>query len=166
MGGFAHWTYYESPIGWLCISGNGGSIASLTMMDAPPTRYYTPVPDYLNFAVEQLEAYFNRKIQKFDLRVDLRSGTEFQREVWKYLLAIPYGRTTTYSRIAEDLGDRKAVRAVGRAVGANPIGIIVPCHRVIAIDGKLTGYAWGIERKRKLLHLENPGAYGEQSSLF
>ena len=163
---YAHWTYYESPLGWLCISGNGSSIASLVMMDAAPTKYYSPVPDYLNFAVTQLEEFFAAKRKQFELKLDLRAGTDFQRSVWQYLLEIPYGKTTTYSRIAEDLGDAKAVRAVGRAVGANPIGIIVPCHRVIGADGSLTGYAWGLSRKKKLLELENPGDYGVQSSLF
>jgi len=163
---YAHWTYYESPLGWLCLSGNGSSIASLVMMDAPPSKYYSPVPDYLNFAVEQMEEYFAGTRKQFELKLDIRSGTDFQRNVWQYLLGIPYGKTTTYSRIAEDLGDAKAVRAVGRAIGANPIGIIIPCHRVIGVDGSLTGYAWGVSRKKKLLELENPGDYGVQSSLF
>lgn len=166
MSRFAHWTYYESPLGWLCISGNGGSIASLTMMDKAPTRFYSPVPDYLNFAVEQLEEYFAQKRKSFDLRVDIRQGTGFQREVWQYLLGIPYGQTRSYSRIAEDLGDKKAVRAVGRALGANKVGIIIPCHRVLGADGTLTGYAWGTERKRQLLQLESGGNYGLQTSLF
>ena len=113
-----------------------------------------------------MEAYFQKESQRFTLKLDIRSGTDFQKEVWKYLLSIPYGKTTTYSRIAEDLGDRKAVRAVGRAVGANPIGIIIPCHRVIGADGDLTGFAWGINRKKTLLNLENPGTYGVQASLF
>jgi methylated-DNA-[protein]-cysteine S-methyltransferase len=163
---FAHWTYYESPLGWLCISGNGGSIASIVFLDNAPTKYYSPVPDYLNFAVEQLEEYFTKGHERFDLKIDIRSGTDFQREVWRYLLGIPYGQTTTYSRIAEDLGDKKAVRAIGQAVGANPIAIVVPCHRVIAVDGDLTGFAWGIERKRKLLELEKAALYGVQQTLF
>jgi methylated-DNA-[protein]-cysteine S-methyltransferase len=162
---FAHSTYYESPLGWLCISGNGGSIGGVVFQDSVPVKLFSQIPDYLNFAAEQLEEYFLKGREQFDLKLDIR-GTDFQKEIWQYLIGIPYGHTVSYSRIAEDIGDKKAVRAVGRAVGANPLGIIIPCHRVIGIDGELTGFAWGIERKRKLLELEKASLYGTQQSLF
>lgn len=158
--------YYYSSLGWLCISGSGNSISSIVFQESRPLKNNESDIDYLNFTVEQLEEYLNKERESFDLKIDLRSGTDFQREVWKYLLAIPYGQTVSYSRIAEDLGDRKSVRAVGQAVGANPVAIIIPCHRVIAADGALTGFAWGIERKRKLLQLEKEKKYGVQSTLF
>lgn len=101
-------------------------------------------------AREQLRAYFAAELTSFDLDLDLH-GTEFQRRVWAALLRIPYGQTTTYGRLAEELGDPKAVRAVGAANGRNPISIIVPCHRVIGADGRLTGYGGGLERKQWLL---------------
>lgn len=163
---FAHWTYYESPIGWVCISGNGGSIADTRLMEAAPTTFYTPVPDYLLRAVEQLDEYFHQRRKKFDLSLDMRQGTDFQRAIWGMLLEIPYGTTTTYQKLADRWGDKNAVRAVGGAVGQNPMGIIIPCHRVIGSDGSLTGFAWGIERKRFLLQMENPNAFGRQEALF
>ena len=101
-------------------------------------------------AAEQLRAYFAAELTRFDLELDLR-GTEFQRRVWQKLLTIPFGKTTTYGRIAEELGDPKAVRAVGLANGRNPISIIVPCHRVVGADGSLTGYGGGLHRKQWLL---------------
>lgn len=163
---FAHWTYYESPIGWICISGNGGSIAETRLMDAAPTTFYDPVPDYLKLAVRQLDEYFKGQRQRFELPLDIRQGTEFQQAIWRLLLEIPYGKTVTYTQIAERWGDRKAIRAVGGAIGQNPIGIIIPCHRVIGADGSLTGFAWGVERKRQLLQLEMPGIFGKQAALF
>jgi methylated-DNA-[protein]-cysteine S-methyltransferase len=101
-------------------------------------------------AAEQLRAYFAGDLTRFDLELDLQ-GTEFQRRVWNKLLSIPYGKTTTYGRLATELGDPKAMRAVGLANGRNPISIIVPCHRVIGADGSLTGYGGGLTRKQWLL---------------
>ena len=163
---FVHWAYYESPIGWIYIAGNGSSVSSLTFQDQVPAKVNLPAPDYLNFAVEQIEDYFNQERKIFDSKLKIIKGTDFQREVWSYLLGIPYGQTVSYSRIAEDLGDKKAVRAIGQAVGANPVSIIIPCHRVVGINGELTGFAWGVERKRRLLELEKAVLYGKQESLF
>jgi len=163
---FVHWTYYESPIGWISIAGNGSSVSSLIFQDQAPAKVGLPAPDYLNFALEQIEEYFNQERKIFDSKLEIIKGTDFQREVWSYLLGIPFGQTVSYSRIAEDLGDKKAVRAIGQAVGANPISIIVPCHRVVGINGELTGFAWGVERKRRLLELEKAVLYGKQESLF
>lgn len=163
---FAHWTYYQSPLGWLCLSGNGGALGELSLMGKAPDTFYQPVPDYLNRAVRQLDEYFQGRRTAFDLPLDLRQGTEFQQIVWNFLLDIPYGTTTSYARIAERWGDPKAIRAIGGAIGQNPIGIIVPCHRVIGSDGSLTGFAWGIEAKRFLLEMENPRAFGHQGALF
>jgi len=98
----------------------------------------------------QLQAYFAGELTRFELNLDIR-GTEFQRRVWSKLLTIPYGLTTTYGRLAEELGDPKAVRAVGLANGRNPISIIIPCHRVIGSNGSLIGYGGGLPRKQWLL---------------
>lgn len=102
----------------------------------------------------QLFEYFAGQRKVFDLNLDF-NGTEFQNSVWKSLLAIPFGETRTYKEVAEDIGNIKAVRAVGTAIGKNPISIIVPCHRVIGINGKLVGFAGGLENKGILLNLES-----------
>ena len=108
----------------------------------------------LDRVAEQLERYFAGSLQAFDIPFDLQ-GTAFQRAVWRALLAIGAGTTQTYGDIARAIGQPVAVRAVGAAVGRNPVSILVPCHRVIGSDGSLTGYAGGIERKVALLQLES-----------
>jgi methylated-DNA-[protein]-cysteine S-methyltransferase len=107
----------------------------------------------LREATDQLLAYFAREREEFELPLSPR-GTEFQRRVWKAVLAIPYGTTTTYSALAASLGSPEAFRAVGAANGRNPLPIVVPCHRVVGSGGALTGYGGGLERKRALLDLE------------
>ena len=102
----------------------------------------------------QLKAYFAGKLQQFDLPLDLRAGTDFQQAVWQALLRIPFGKTTSYGALSSSMGKPLAVRAVGTAIGRNPIGIIVPCHRVVGADGSLTGYAGGLHRKEAFLNLE------------
>ena len=117
---------------------------------AAPNRPDDPV---LHDAATQLADYFGGRRQQFDLPLDLH-GTAFQRSVWQALLRIGSGQTQSYGDIARTLGSHKAVRAVGSAVGRNPISVIVPCHRVMGSDGSLTGYAGGLDRKRALLSLE------------
>ncbi|GAA2557440.1 methylated-DNA--[protein]-cysteine S-methyltransferase [Mycolicibacterium diernhoferi] len=146
----------ESPVGTLTLAGVDGRLQHLRMEDQTyePSRAGwqlddTAFPD----AVEQLVAYFDGSLTEFS--VDLQfGGTEFQRRVWEALLTIPYGETRTYGQIAQQVGAPTAFRAVGLANGHNPIGIIVPCHRVIGANGSLTGYGGGLDRKRKLLNME------------
>ena len=102
----------------------------------------------------QLQAYFAGKLQQFDVPLDLSAGTAFQQSVWQALLAIPFGKTTSYGALSSSIGKPLAMRAVGTAIGRNPIGVIVPCHRVIGADGSLTGYAGGLHRKEAFLKLE------------
>lgn len=111
---------------------------------------------------EQIDEYLGGRRRDFDLPLELRGG-EHHRRVWERLQRIPYGETLTYGDLAAELGG--AAQAIGRAVGANPISIVVPCHRVIGADGSLTGYAGGLERKRALLALEEPSAV-ERGALF
>ena len=106
-------------------------------------------------AQEQLEQYLAGKRREFDLPL-LLHGDDFSRRVWQLLLQIPYGQTTTYGALAEQLGTRGLAQRVGQCVGRNPVSILVPCHRVVGADGSLTGYAGGLERKRTLLELEEP----------
>ncbi len=102
----------------------------------------------------QLQAYFAGQLRQFDIPLDLSAGTAFQQSVWRALLAIPFGKTTSYGALSSSIGKPLAVRAVGTAIGRNPIGVIVPCHRVIGADGSLTGYAGGLHRKEAFLKLE------------
>lgn len=111
-------------------------------------------PEEFTYAAEQLHAYFRGDLKEFDVEL-APHGTGFQRRVWDELRKIPYGTTTTYGKITAAIGlDRSAARAVGGAVGSNPLGIIIPCHRVIGANGSLTGYADGLSTKESLLVLE------------
>jgi methylated-DNA-[protein]-cysteine S-methyltransferase len=146
----------ESPVGLLTLAGKDGRLRHLRMVDQTyePSRAGwvsddTAFPD----AVEQLESYFAGERTEFDLNLDL-AGTVFQRRVWEALLTIPYGETRSYGEIARQIGSPGAFRAVGLANGHNPVGIIVPCHRVIGSNGSLTGYGGGLDRKRALLDME------------
>jgi O-6-methylguanine DNA methyltransferase len=104
-------------------------------------------------AIKQLNQYFSGKLRHFDTALDLR-GTAFQREIWKQLCTIPFGETCSYQQVARAVGRPKSARPAGQAIGHNPVSIIVPCHRVIASDGSLTGYGGGLEKKVALLKLE------------
>ena len=102
---------------------------------------------------KQLKEYFKRERKEFNLKLEI-IGTEFQKRVWRELLNIPYGKTLTYNQLAINLGDKKVIRAAAAANGANPLPIVIPCHRVIGSDGNLVGYGGGLEVKQKLLELE------------
>ncbi len=121
----------------------------------PPEGRHNSANLLLVEAIGQLRAYFAGELREFRLPLDLR-GTEFQLRVWRELLKIPYGETRSYAGIARAIGAPNAVRAVGAANGANPIWIVVPCHRVIGSGGKLVGYGGGLPLKKRLLELERP----------
>ena len=108
----------------------------------------------LQLAKTQLNEYFAGHRTTFELPLALDRGTDFQQAVWRALLSVPSGATVTYSELSQRVGKPAAVRAVGGAVGRNPLSIVVPCHRVLGANGALTGYAGGLERKTALLHLE------------
>lgn len=154
-------TVIDSPIGPLTLVGEGGVLTGLYYPGhwTRPDRSLFGPRDAAGFedATRQLGEYFDGGRTAFDLatRAD---GPPFPRRVWALLHAIPYGHTTTYGEIARELGDPALARAVGTAVGANPLSIVCPCHRVVGRDGRLTGYAGGLERKRALLDLEAPAA--------
>ncbi len=149
----------SSPIGRIYISADNRYLRTISFSDnrqsaADPDDeiIFAPNP-IIQQAAEQLRQYFARKRTTFDLPITF-TGTEFQRKTWQSLLDIPYGETRSYLQQARAIGNPKAVRAVGRANGLNPIAIVVPCHRVIGKSGKLTGYAGGLEKKEFLLNLE------------
>ncbi|MNH16948.1 Methylated-DNA--protein-cysteine methyltransferase [compost metagenome] len=114
---------------------------------------WQPASNQLDDVARQLDQYFARQREQFEVRL-APQGTPFQREVWQALQRIPYGTTCSYGELAQAIGNPRSVRAVGTANGANPIAIIIPCHRVIGSNGTLTGFAGGIERKQILLELE------------
>ncbi len=155
-------TVIDSPYGPLALVADGGVLCGLYMVDQrhrPPEENFGARDDTpFGEAVDQLKAYFEGELKEFTLELRL-SGTGFQRSVWEQLCRIPYGETRSYGELADALGNPKASRAVGLANGKNPIGIIVPCHRVVGGDGSLTGYGGGLERKQRLLDFER-GAGG------
>lgn len=151
------YTVFDSPIGELTLVAWDGMLSGLYM---PHQRYR---PDDQGFGeyesgalpdvVAQLTDYFAGEQRSFDVSLRLR-GTAFQRQVWATLQTIPYGHIVTYRQLAKLVGRPQSARAVGAANGRNPIGVIVPCHRVVGSDGSLTGYAGGVARKQYLLELE------------
>lgn len=144
--------FYDTPVGKLCIGEENDSITRVTWSKVPEEYIQEETELILNCKI-QLEEYFAGKRKNFDLPLAPK-GTDFQKRVWKALTDIPYGETRTYGEIAAAVGNPKAARAVGMANNKNPIGIIVPCHRVVGADGKLVGYAGGMEKKEWLLNLE------------
>jgi methylated-DNA-[protein]-cysteine S-methyltransferase len=155
-------TVIDSPYGPLTLVADDGVLCGLYMTDQrhrPPEETFG-TPDDTPFAAarEQLAAYFAGELKDFTLDLRLR-GTPFQRRVWDELRRIPYGETRSYGELAASLGSPGASRAVGLANGRNPIGIVVPCHRVVGAGGSMTGYSGGIEHRRRLLAFER-GADG------
>ena len=157
------YTEMTGPLGTMLLTADDGA---LTGVHFPGQKHDQPrQPDWrradddplLASARAQLNEYFEGRRASFDLPLAPR-GTPFQRAVWQALLAVPFGATSTYGAIAAAVRRPKAVRAVGAAIGANPIGIVVPCHRIVGRDGSLTGYAGGLDRKAKLLALEGGAA--------
>ncbi|MFE7857152.1 methylated-DNA--[protein]-cysteine S-methyltransferase [Streptomyces sp. NPDC057403] len=153
------WTRVDSPVGALLLTAD--ATGALTSVSVPGQRNgREPAPDWrhepapFRDAEEQLGAYFAGKLKDFRLPFST-AGSEFRERVWAALDSVPYGATTTYGEIAARIGaPRAAVRAVGGAIGANPLLVVRPCHRVIGANGALTGYAGGLERKVRLLTLE------------
>jgi methylated-DNA-[protein]-cysteine S-methyltransferase len=148
---------WESLGLWVSIQRSARGICHVHLSDGP-SGFSAPDSDLLIAeAAAQLEAYFEGKLRRFDLPLDL-GGTNFQRRVWAELLTIPYGETRTYAEVAASIGHPAATRAVGAANGQNPIAIIVPCHRVVRTGGGLGGYGGGLDAKRALLDLERGAA--------
>ncbi len=166
-----HYRWLASPIGDLLLTSDGRSLTGLylkgqkhfptitadwqTSLEADPFPQVAP----------QLSEYFSNQRQSFNLPL-APTGTDFQKQVWQQLHDIPFGQTVSYGVLAQSLGQPNASRAVGAANGRNPISIIVPCHRVVAADGKLTGYAGGMKRKQWLLRHEKATAQLDLLSAF
>jgi len=149
--------YYASPIGLLEIQGSGKGVSAVNFVKARSPRSghqgKGPLPEPLAAGLAQLDEYFRGDRRTFSVRLDLR-GTDFQKRVWTKLRSVRFGKTTTYKAVAKAVGNSAATRAVGGANHQNPVSIIVPCHRVIGSDGRLTGYGGGLWRKDWLLRHE------------
>lgn len=143
--------YFKSPIGILEITTEDGFLTSLKIVDK--IKNFNNETSLIKDIKFQLEEYFLKKRKTFDIKINPK-GTPFQKKVWKELLKIPYGTTKSYFEIAENIEHKNANRAVGGACNKNPIMIIIPCHRVISKNGKLSGFAYGIGVKEKLLNME------------
>lgn len=147
----------DSPVGLLLITGHQGAIVSISFLQGRRSVELpadgVEDPSRLAVPIAQLDEYFRGRRRSFDLTLD-PVGTSFQREVWRALQAIPYGETRSYGEVARSIGRPGASRAVGAANGANPIPIVIPCHRVIGSAGSLTGFGGGLATKRFLLDLE------------
>ena len=145
--------YFESPIGRIEISCIEDAIVSISFMNADAASSRSSYNQVLGRTIEELTEYFDGALTQFDTPL-LPTGTEFEKQVWKSLLDIPFGETCSYIDIANRMRNPGAVRAVGRANGSNPIAIVIPCHRVVGADGSLTGYSGELWRKRWLLDHE------------
>jgi methylated-DNA-[protein]-cysteine S-methyltransferase len=145
--------FLNSPVGWLEISANGDGLRSIRFIATPPIQTSPVGNPHLKRAYKQLNEYFRGERMRFDIPL-CPDGTDFQRNVWNHLSDIPFGTTVSYGDLAKSVGSPRGARAIGMANNRNPLPIVVPCHRVLGGDGKLVGYASGVEIKRKLLSLE------------
>jgi len=146
------YSYLESPVGNLLVARNEQGLTAISFRGTPEEDW-TRRDDVFEDVREQLRAYFAKKLRTFNLPLAPR-GTPFQLDVWSALRQIPYGETRSYAQVARTIGKPEAIRAVGAANGANPLPIVVPCHRVIGSNGSLTGFGGGLAAKRFLLDLE------------
>ena len=151
----------NSPLGYIKIVGDNDGITQVTVLNTEE-KATDIIPSVLEDCVIQLNEYFEGSRKQFDLKLNPQ-GTDFQKKVWELLKNIPSGKTLSYLQLSKQLGDIKAIRAVANANGKNPIWIIIPCHRVIGTNGKLTGYAGGLHRKQWLINHESEY---KQQSLF
>jgi methylated-DNA-[protein]-cysteine S-methyltransferase len=152
------YTWFDSPVGSLLLAGSSAGLKLVSFGAGNRARSVDPEWQLDDSAflevVDQLQSYFAGERKNFELPL-LLEGTDFQKRVWTALQKIPYGETISYKKLAETVGSPKAVRAVGAANGANPIPIIIPCHRVIGHDGSLTGFGGGLALKKRLIELES-----------
>ena len=149
--------YYKSPIGWIDIIAEGNQILRASFSEETPVSgpTFPPTLLVLTRTIKLLDLYFaGGPIDFAEISVQLAYGTEFQQQVWKTIQEIPHGEVRSYQWIADQIGRPKSARSIGNAVGANPVSILIPCHRVIRSNGALGGYGGGLERKRQLLALE------------
>jgi methylated-DNA-[protein]-cysteine S-methyltransferase len=156
---------YSSPIGRIKIVADANCIQALTFIEDSEnlsTKEGVESPPVIHQCIDELIDYFNGSRTQFTVPIH-QSGTDFQQKVWKELYEVPYAKTMSYAELAKKLGDPKVIRAAASANGKNKIAIIVPCHRIIGSDSNLTGYAWGLAKKKWLLQHEFRIGLGVQS---
>ena len=160
--------YYKSPIGLLELRFTDDKLTSIHIdVIEKAETLIEKMSTVQQGVIQQLQSYFEGGLQDFDIEIEFLKGTDFEQSIWKQLSTIPCGKLITYSDLAYRIGKTKgASQAVGKAVGNNPIAVIVPCHRVVGKNGKLTGFAWGLDRKAFLLELEQKHTIGVQGKLF
>lgn len=151
--------FYDSPVGILKLVSNATHLKSISFCNKKENDSEI-IPEILLETINQINEYFSGKRKIFNLKTD-PEGSSFQKTIWKLVLNVPYGETTSYNEISRQTGIKGNVRAVGSANGKNPLPIIIPCHRIIGSNGKLTGYSGGLERKKWLIlheksHSKNP----------
>lgn len=156
-------TYYKSPIGIIEIKGNCSAIISIIFVEKIGEESNEELPTIVTTCSKQLDEYFNGNRKRFDINM-LAVGTPFEKKVWNELKNIDYGENVSYKDIAKAIGNEQAVRAVGKAIGKNKFAIIIPCHRVIASTGNITGYAWEVWRKEWLINFEKPQLKKEENN--
>ncbi len=164
MVGVLEYIVFDTDMGWLGITGSAQGLLSITLPQGSAQEAHRLLGDRINHAtwspgsfedlMERLRAYFSGYKVTFADELDLSQAAPFQRQVWQITRLIAYDETRSYGWVADQIGQPKSARAVGQALGRNPLPVIVPCHRVISSDGKLGGYTGGIEMKRLLLNLE------------
>lgn len=164
------YTEFSSPLGVFCLAASDTGLSGVYFEQHRHFKgiqgwQLAPEHPVLQLATQQLQEYFAGQRQHFDLPLDMSAGTPFQQSVWRALQQIPFGQTCSYGALAASINKLSAVRAVGAANGRNPLSIIVPCHRVIAANGALTGYAGGLKNKQALLQFEADKSR-HQSPLF
>lgn len=152
-----HFAEYDSPVGRLLLRSDGKALTGLWI--GRETAEPLSEDEVIRKAKLWLDSYFRGESRSLDLPIS-PEGTDFQKQVWQLLLAVPYGETRTYGELAGEMAVRTgrktmSAQAVGQAVGRNPISILIPCHRIVGAKGQLTGYAWGIEKKQWLLEHES-----------
>ena len=156
----AHALTFKTPWGWMAVTASDKGLTAVDLSTrrrrtaSEPHQTRDGTTAFLIEAQTQLLAYIEGTRREFSLPLDLSAGTPFQRKVWKAISAIPYGRVRSYQWVAARVGGRQYARAVGMALGANPVPVLVPCHRIIAHDGTLGGFGCGLPMKRRLLRLE------------
>ena len=163
-------TSFATPLGEVCVAAHAQALCGVWFADAhrvPGWMLASPVADVqapeagcqahklLEKTTLQINAYLAGELQSFDSPLDVSWATPFQQAVWRQLLNIPWGQTATYADVARAIGKPQAVRAVGTAIGRNPLSLLVPCHRVVSAQGQLAGYSGGLHRKQALLNLES-----------
>ncbi|KAB2918256.1 MAG: methylated-DNA--[protein]-cysteine S-methyltransferase [Bacteroidetes bacterium] len=154
--------YYSSPIGLIAVTGTETHITRIDFCKGDEKALpETPATPVMHQCITELEEYFANRLTTFTVPLQ-PAGTDFQKKVWEELMKIPHGKVISYNEMAKRLGDEKVIRAAASANGKNPIGILIPCHRVIGANGDLVGYAGGLDKKRLLL--EHEGAIAK--SLF